>query len=599
LVPRYRPQDPALRAVTPWVLHGLQGAALIDQSASVTTIEPAVWDAAGRVVWGRSALPFWGTWGFLGAGWGWLAVSKNGLVEGEATTSSLAELVSTLSIASDLGMGRPVERVLRQTVIAMRLAEVAGLDAGVRAATYYTSLLTWVGCATDTSDLILLFGEEDGIYADTHDGDLTPMAMGMFVARHLGRGRPALRRVGMVGRFLASAGRSVQKVMEAHCLATGEFSDRLGLGEEVRCGLLQAFERWDGKGVPGKAGATQLSPAIRLVNLADNIEAFHHAAGTGAAVEVARARRGTQFDPDLVDCFCDHFGEVLDGLGELSAWDEVIALDPALGAPMDVELFDEALATMGDFADLKDPARTGHSRRVASLAGAAASFLGLSPAEVTNVRRAGWLHDVGVIGVSSTVWTQPGPWSFSQRERANTHPYLTERMLARAPELRRIGKCAALHHERLDGSGYPKGLTADAIPFNARILAAADVYGGLRQARPHRPEIDGSTAERLLRDEVAADRLDGDAVNAVLKAAGHRVRRRAGLPGGLTAREAEVVVQLARGRSNPEIAEALGVSRRTVTSHLEHVYTKLGVSGRTEAALFAMRNGLIGEPATD
>lgn len=530
---------------------------------------------------------------------GWPTLRKNGLVDEEATTSSLAELVSTLSIASDLGMGRPLERVLRQTVIAMRLAGAAGVDAEVRAATYYTSLLTWVGCATDTSDLALLFGEEEGIYADTHNGDLTPMAMGVFVARHLGRGGPPLRRAGMVGRFLATAGRSVQKVMEAHCLATGEFADRLSLGEDVRCGLLQAFERWDGKGIPGKAGGAELSPAIRLVNLADNIEAFHHVAGVQAAVEVARSRRGTQFDPDLVDCFCDHFGEVLDGLGEISAWDEVIALDPALGAPMDVHLFDEALATMGDFADLKDPSRTGHSRWVASLAGGAASFLGLPPAEVTHVARAGWLHDVGVIGVSSTVWTQPGPWTLSQRERARTHPYLTERMLARAPALRRISRCAALHHERLDGSGYPKGLTADAIPLSARILAAADVYAGLRQARPHRQQVDGSTAERLLREEVGSGGLDGDAVNAVLKAAGHRVRRRAGLPGGLTPREADVVVLLARGRSNPEIADALGISRRTVTSHLEHVYTKLGVSGRTEAALFAMRSGLIEEHATD
>ena len=262
---------------------------------------------------------------------------------------------------------------------------------------------------------------------------------------------------------------------------------------------------------------------------------------------------------------------------------------------MDEHLFDEALATFGDFADLKEPTRTGHSRGVASLAGGAASFLGLASAEVTNVRRAGWLHDVGVIGVSSTVWNEPGPWSFGQRERARTHPYLTERMLARSPSLRRIGQCAALHHERLDGSGYPKGLTADAIPISARILAAADVYEALRQPRPHRPAVDAATAEQVLRDEVAAGRIDGDAANAVLAAAGHRVRRRAGLPGGLTPREVDVVVQLARGRTNPEIATALGVSRRTVTSHLEHVYTKLGVSSRTEAALFAMRHGLVEE----
>ncbi len=520
-------------------------------------------------------------------------------MEGDATTPSLAELVSTLSIASDLGMGRPVERVLRQTLIAMRLADAAGVDAGVRAATYYTSLLTWVGCATDTSELTGLFGEEDGLYADTHDDDLTPMAMGVFVARHLGRGGPALRRVGMVGRFLATAGRSVQKVMEAHCHAAGEFAERLGLGKEVRAGLLQAFERWDGKGVPGKVGSAEVTPAIRLVHLADNVEAFHRLGGVEAAVAVARDRRGTQFAPDLVDCFCQHAGDILAGLDELSAWDEVIALDPSLGAPIDAELFDEALATFGDFADLKDPTRTGHSRSVASLAGVAASLLGLPPTEVANVRRAGWVHDIGVIGVSSTVWTEPGPWSFGQRERARTHPYLTERMLARSRTLHRIGQCAALHHERLDGSGYPKGLTADAIPISARILAAADVYAALRQPRPHRPALDVPTAGQLLRDEVAGGRLDGDAVNAVLVAAGQRVRRRAGLPGGLTPREVDVLVQLARGRSNRQIAESLGVSRRTVTSHLEHVYAKLGVSGRTEAALFAMRHGLVEEPAAE
>ncbi len=507
--------------------------------------------------------------------------------------------MSTLSIASDLGMGRPVERVLRQTVIAMRLADVAGVDPTVRAATYYTSLLTWVGCATDTSDLAVLFGEEEGLFADAHDGDLTPLAMGMFVVRHLGHGGPALRRVGMVGRFLATAGRSVQKVMEEHCLAASDFADRLGLGDDVCTPLLQAFERWDGKGVPGKVGSEQVAPAIRLVHLADNVEAFHHAGGFEMAIAVARERRGTQFDPDLVDCFCDHADSILAELGRLSAWDEVIALDPSLGAPMGEALFDEALAAFGDFADLKDPTRTGHSRGVASLAGRAASFLGLPSPEVANIRRAGWLHDIGVIGVSSTVWTEPGPWSVGQRERSRTHPYLTERMLSRSPTLSRIGQCAALHHERLDGSGYPKGLTADAIPVSARILAAADVYDALRQPRPHRPAVEADAAERLLRGEVAAGRLDGDAVNAVLSAAGHRVRRRAGLPGGLTSREVEVVVQLARGRSNPEIAGALGLSRRTVASHLEHIYAKLGVSSRTEAALFAMRNGLVEEPAGD
>jgi DNA-binding CsgD family transcriptional regulator len=174
-------------------------------------------------------------------------------------------------------------------------------------------------------------------------------------------------------------------------------------------------------------------------------------------------------------------------------------------------------------------------------------------------------------------------------------------MLARTPLLAPVGRCAALHHERLDGSGYPNGLRADAISPAARILGAADVYSALRQPRPHRPAFDAGEAERTMRDEVRAGRLDGDAVQAVLGAAGHRPRRRAGLPSGLTAREAEVLVRLGQGRSNPEIAAELHVSRKTISTHLEHIYTKLGVKTRTEAALFAMRHGLIGtagEPGT-
>lgn len=510
---------------------------------------------------------------------------------------SLAELVATLSLVADLGMGRPMERVLRQTVIAMRLGTAAGLDDAVRAATYYTSLLTWVGCAADTSDLAELFGDETELYADSHDGDLAGITMAVFVARHLGRGSSGFRRVGMVGKFLATAGRSVQQVMESHCQSASHLAERLDLGSDVSAPLLQAFERWDGKGVPGSVGASQLAPAIRLVQLADNIEAFHHSGGPEAAVDVVRERRGTQFDPELVDCFIESAGEVLAGLEEIAAWEEVIALDPRLGATLTPAKVDLALGAFADFADLKSPLRLGHSRAVAALAQDAGASLGLADFEVTMLDRAALVHDIGMIGVPSNVWDETRPWTVSQRERARTHPYLTERMLARTPMLAMVGHCASLHHERLDGSGYPRGLRGDAISVPARILGAADVYDALRQPRPHRPAVDADAAQATMREEVRAGRLDGDAVNAVLAAAGHRVRRRAELPGALTPREAEVLVQLASGRSNPEIAAELNVSRKTVSSHLEHIYRKLDVRTRTEAALFAMQHGLIANAA--
>ncbi len=505
----------------------------------------------------------------------------------------LAELVATLSLVADLGMGRPMERVLRQTVIAMRLGAEAAMSPGVQEAAYYTSLLTWVGCAADTSELAHLFGDEQGLYADTHDGDLAGVTMAVFVARHLGRGSSGLRRIGMVGKFLATAGRSVQQVMESHCQSASELAERLDLGPAVSGPLLQAFERWDGKGIPGVAGADELAPAIRLVHVADSIEAFHHTGGIEAAIDVTRERRGTQFDPALVDCFHEHAAEILDGLDEIVAWDEVIALDPRLGSTLTEDALDRALHALADFADLKCPLRLGHSRGVAALAADAGAALGLAGAEVDMLRRAALVHDIGMIGVPSGVWDETRPWTLAQRERARTHPYLTERMLARTPTLAVIGHCASLHHERLDGSGYPHGLRGDAISFPSRILAAADVYQALRQSRPHREALPADQAEQVLREEVRAARLDGDAVNAVLSAAGHRVRRRAELPGGLTPREAEVLVLLGRGCSNPEIAAALHISRKTVSSHLEHAYAKLGVSTRTEAALYAMRHGLV------
>ncbi|HKN51482.1 MAG TPA: HD domain-containing phosphohydrolase, partial [Amycolatopsis sp.] len=167
-------------------------------------------------------------------------------------------------------------------------------------------------------------------------------------------------------------------------------------------------------------------------------------------------------------------------------------------------------------------------------------------------------------------------------------------MLARVPALAAVAKCAAQHHERLDGTGYPHGLTADALPMTSRLLAAADVYHALGEPRPYRSPVPAAT--EVLAAEVRAGRLDGEAVDAVLGAAGQPVRRPAANRTGLTARETEVLVYLARGLSNPQIAAALTVSRKTVSSHLEHIYAKLGVSTRTQAALFAMKHGLTDRP---
>jgi HD-GYP domain-containing protein (c-di-GMP phosphodiesterase class II) len=504
----------------------------------------------------------------------------------------LAELVAALSMATDLGLGQPQEHVLRQTVIARRLAAAAGLPDDRQAAVFYVSLLAWVGCISDSHELAAWFGDDQQLRADSYEVDRSGAAMLRFALGHVGEGSGPVRRLTMIGRFLAGGPDRAARSMLGHCQTTGDVADRLGLGAEVGGALQQAFERWDGKGTPGRCAGEQIDPAMRVVQIADDVEVFHRVGGTGAAAEMLRSRRGTEFDPALVDLFCSRAAELLDGLDEVDAWDAVISGDGNLGPELSETALTTVLRVFADYADLKSPSWLGHSAGVAALAAGAAGLLGLPPGEVALVERAGLVHDLGATGVSAGVWDKPGPLSASDHERVRIHPYLTERTLARPARLADIGALAALHHERLDGSGYPRGLRGDALSLSARLVAVADVYHALCEARPHRPALSASDAAAVLRDEAATGRLDGEAANAVLAAAGHRVRHRPTLPRDLTPREAEVLVLLARGLSNKEMAERLSVSARTVGSHVEHVYAKIGVSTRGAAAMFAMRHGL-------
>jgi HD-GYP domain-containing protein (c-di-GMP phosphodiesterase class II) len=277
----------------------------------------------------------------------------------------------------------------------------------------------------------------------------------------------------------------------------------------------------------------------------------------------------------------------------------VLDAEPSLARRVEGSDLDDVLRAMADLVDLKSPYLAGHSRGVANLAGEAARVSGLSGDEVVTVRRAGPLHDLGRLGVPNTIWDRTGPLPPAAFERVRLHPYLTDRMLTPVATLGRVREIASRHHERLDGSGYPRGLTAAALTPSDRLLAAADVYHAMTEPRRHRAPLDPDRASRELRAEATAGRLDGEAVQAVLQAAGRRAPGRREWPAGLTAREVEVLGYLARGHSNKQIAQQLVVAPKTVSNHVEHIYTKLGVSSRAAATLFATQHGLLGtfEPA--
>ena len=508
-----------------------------------------------------------------------------------------AELVALLSLGTDLGLGQPMEHMIRACLIALRLAERVGLDDVERGVVYYSGLLAWVGCHTDAYEQAKWLGDDLSVKSDAHYeydfGKAGPAAA--FLLKHIGgAGSPLLQRARIGMRFMGGGRRALAALAENHYLATDELADGLGLGEHVRTSLKESYERWDGKGAYGLRGE-QIGIGSRLVNLADVVEVFRRTGGVEAAIAVARERSGTQFDPGIVELFCEQAALIFADLDAAASWELVIDSEPSLAAVVAGDELDGALAAIGEFAELKSPWLMGHSRGVADLAGEAARGLGLPESDVTALRRAAFVHDIGRLGVSNAVWDKPGELTQSELERVRLHPYLTERMLSFSAALAPLGSIAGQHHERLDGSGYPRGLSGDAISHAGRVLAAADAYHAMTAARPHRPALTAAEAAVALRAQVASSRLDGAAVDAVLRAAGHRVRRRREWPAGLTPREVEIVRLLARGLTARAIADRLGISPKTAGSHIEHIYLKTGASNRAQLSLFAMKHGLMSE----
>jgi HD-GYP domain-containing protein (c-di-GMP phosphodiesterase class II) len=503
------------------------------------------------------------------------------------TDVRLAELVAGLSLVVDLGLGQPVEHVLRQTLIAMRLGEALGLSDEDRAVLYYVALLAWVGCGSDSHELATWFGDDLAWRRASYEIDAADPQAVAFLSSRAASVNPPLAELKTADR------RKLAGSTVGHCIVTSDFAERLGLGPEVTGPLVQLFERWDGRGRPQRLAGEAIALPARVVAFADVLVPFHRAGGVAAAVAVARERSGTQFDPGLVDLFCRNAKDILDAVDGPSSWEAVLAAEPGLRAALTIEQLDRALEGIADFTDLKSPYTVGHARGTATLAAEAGRALHLPDDDVVLIRRAALVQDAGRLGVSNSVWDKPGALSPAELERVRLHPYYVERMLQEPRTLARIGGLAAQHHERLDGSGYPRGLAGAALAMPARVLAAADVYRALTEPRPHRSALSPKAAAVEVRSHAREGRLDGDAVNAVLAAAGHPARRRRQWPCGLTTREVEVLGLIARGHSNREVSRILQVAEKTVGNHVEHIYTKIGSSTRAEASLFAMKHGLL------
>jgi HD-GYP domain-containing protein (c-di-GMP phosphodiesterase class II) len=336
---------------------------------------------------------------------------------------------------------------------------------------------------------------------------------------------------------------------------------------------------------------------MRVVHLSHDMEAIGRSSSPAEALEAARDRRGRTYDPELADLFIEHGSRWFAELAKVDPWDAVLELEPEPRRMLDGTELDDALLVAADFIDLKSPYMAGHSRRCAALGADAAGLLGLADEEIAMVRRAAWVHEFGTTAVPNSIWDKPGPLTRSELDRVQVHPMLTEQMLRRSPGMVALNHAASAHHERADGSGYHKGLRAEAIERGAGVLAAADVYVGLTADRADRPALSAEHAATELRRLASDGVLEEGTVDAVLEAAGHgeppKTSRRRTYPDGLTAREVEVLRLAARGLTTREIAERLYISPKTADHHIQHVYTKIGVSTRAAAALWAMQHDVV------
>jgi HD-GYP domain-containing protein (c-di-GMP phosphodiesterase class II) len=504
-----------------------------------------------------------------------------------------AELIGAISLASDLGMGHPLETGLGTAVVATGIAARLSLPAADTARVRDLALLQHVGCTATSNEAAEIIG--DDILMRKHAALLDfadKRAMAGFMVQHVGRAYPPLQRPGGFLKAMVNGQRMLAQAEDV-CESAVMLSRRFGYDEAHLHDLECVYESWDGTGFPGRAAGKDITLVARIasVALATTLARRHE-------IDVAahlRSRAGHTFDPELAGLVLDELDELMAPLeDEESLW--AAATEP-LGDATD-EASDEAdvdttLRALADFVDVKSPYLHGHSSGVATLAADAGAVLGLPESDVVDLRRAGWVHDLGRVGVSSGIWAKPGRLTPHEREQVRLHPYLTERVLQHAPYLSRLASIAQAHHERLDGSGYHRGVTGASLDLPARVLAAADTFRTKVEPRPHREAGTPAAAAAELKELAAAGLLDARAVEAVLSAAGERVGRPAQVA-GLTPREVETLRHAATGLSIRQIARAMTIAPKTVDGNLQRIYAKLGVSTRAGATLFALQHDLLG-----
>lgn len=510
----------------------------------------------------------------------------------------MAEVLAAFSLATDLGTGKPMGHAIRACILGMKMASELRLSTAEQAELYYSYLLMHSGCTVLSLGLSpAIQGDELAAIGDiTLRDDTDPLVMIGWIRRHVSPDAPFPTRIrNMISMMLHS--HNANEHTRGACEVAVRVAQRLGMPPGVQEAVRHYLERWDGKGPYGLAGV-KIPLKSRLLHIALKIEACYSALGRSETLAMASAQRGRVFDPQMVDAFLT-IAENLnlwDTLAKEDLWQEVLGIEPdSPYKAMDEGKLDDISLAVADFVDLKSLHTVGHSRETARLAEQMAHRMNLPPSEVTNIRRAALVHDLGHIALPGHILENPHHISEADKEKLRLHPYYTERILSRVPAFSTVAAIAGKHHERLNGTGYYRGLSGNELPVGACILALAEEFLDRMQLHPSYPSPEPKDILKQMQPEVGPMFSPAcfEALSQELGVVASKSHHRREWPAGLTDREVEVLRLVATGASNQQIARTLVVSVKTVAHHLEHIYNKIGVSSRAAAVFFAMEHELI------
>lgn len=434
---------------------------------------------------------------------------------------TLSELIGALSHALDITEGQPEGHCIRCCWIGMHIGREIGLPEDQLWDLYYTLLLKDLGCSSNAARICELYLTDDLNFKRDFKtvGESLPKVL-QFVLKHTGLKAGLAERFRSVLTILRDGSEIAHELIATRCQRGAEIARLLRFSEDVAAGIYSLDEHYNGQGKPDGLAGDAIPVYARIALLAQVIDVFHTADGAQAAMDEVKRRSGRWFDPELVLGFeraaqIESFWPTLNS-PEISQ--AVLALEPAHHeVPLDDDYFDDIAAAFGQVVDSKSPYTSGHSARVALYTDMIAEAMGLSFERRRWLKRGALLHDVGKLGVSNSVLDKPGKLDAEEWDAVKLHATYTETILSRISAFSELATVAAAHHERLDGGGYPRGLKADAICLETRIITTADIFDAITAERPYRGAIPIPRTLEIMAETVGTA-IDAECFNA-LKAA--------------------------------------------------------------------------------